>query len=94
MELGPAQDRVLSYSFFNERQLGSGHWARSLGNISTKWGSLMAASFILHHWDFRFRCGGLTYEITIDFSEIQDFFFLKKCWRSVTLSALLRKIAF
>jgi len=34
----------------------------------------MAASFILHHWDFRFRCGGLTYEITIDFSEIQDFF--------------------
>ena len=40
MEPGPAQDRVLSYSFFNERQLGSGHWARSLGNISTKWGPL------------------------------------------------------
>ena len=74
MEPGPAQDRVLSYSFFNARQLGSDHWARDLGNISTKWGSLVAASFILHRWDFRFRCGGITYEITIDFSKIQDFF--------------------
>jgi len=75
MEPSPARDRVESYSLFSDNQIPH-NLKYSLGDsgLETKYGTLISAQFISYYWDFKFKCGDLSYEVDIDFTKIADYF--------------------